>query len=120
MKRRILTNDDTSILDELKDIKTNLFLLQANEKANDLLKKTTVMHILLAKRLWQYKIRYRSSILDTNRNNKNNIIKQQLKFIEENIKKIIYVLGKLIDTWNDARRTPKLPRIYPDIFFKNF
>lgn len=51
MKRRILTNDDTSILDELKDIKTNLFLLQANEKANDLLKKTTVMHILLAKRL---------------------------------------------------------------------
>lgn len=58
VKRRILAMDDAPILDEVNDVESYLFLLRANEKANDLLKEATIMHKLLAESLWHYKILY--------------------------------------------------------------
>ena len=42
-----------------------LFLLKENEKANDLLREATVMHELMAESLWQYKLRQKSTIVDS-------------------------------------------------------
>ena len=64
VKRMILVKDYAPIPDEMNDVKTYLFLLKENEKANDILKEAIVMHNLLAESLWQYKIQYRSGILD--------------------------------------------------------
>ena len=80
MKRRILAKDDTSIPDELNDVK-NLFLLRKNEKGDDLLREATIIHNLLAESLSQYKIRYKYDILDTYSDSNSDIIKQELKFI---------------------------------------
>ena len=76
VKRRILAMDDAPILDEVNDVESYLFLLRANEKANDLLKEATIMHELLAESLWHYKILYRSNILDTNTDSDNDVMEQ--------------------------------------------
>lgn len=68
--------DDAPILDEVNDVESYLFLLRANEKANDLLKEATIMHELLAESLWHYKILYRSNILDTNTDSDNDVMEQ--------------------------------------------
>ena len=65
VRRRILAREDVPITDEENDAETNLFLLRENEMANDLLRKAIVMHETLAKNLWQYKLRKKSSIMKT-------------------------------------------------------
>lgn len=52
-----------------------------NKKANDLLKEATVMHNLLAKSLWHYKIRNKSGLSYINSDNDSDIVEQYLKFI---------------------------------------
>ena len=64
MRRIILAREDVLIADENNDVKTYLFLLRENEKANDLLHEATTMHETLAESLWQYKLRKKSSIMD--------------------------------------------------------
>lgn len=51
------------------------------DKANDLLRGATIIYNLLAKSLWQYKIRNKFVILDVDSDNNSDIIKQYLKFI---------------------------------------
>ena len=65
VRRRILVREDMPIADEENDEETNLFLLRENEKANDLLREATMMHETLAKSLWQYKLRQKSNIMET-------------------------------------------------------
>ena len=65
VKRRIIAREDAPIADEENDVETDLFILRENEKANDLLREATLMHELLAKSLWQYKLRKNSSITET-------------------------------------------------------
>ena len=65
VRRRILAREDVPIADEENDEETNLFLLRENEKANDLLREATAMHETLAESLWQYKLRKKSSIMET-------------------------------------------------------
>lgn len=65
VRRRILAREDMPIADEENDEETNLFLLRENEKANDLLREATTMHETLAESLWQYKLRQKSSIMET-------------------------------------------------------
>ena len=64
MRRKILAREDVPIKDEDNDAETNLFLLRDNKKANNLLRKTTVMYETLAESLWQYKLCKNSSIME--------------------------------------------------------
>lgn len=74
VNRKIMTRDDTLIPEEVNNVQNNLFLLREYEKINDLLNDVTIIYILLIKSLWQYKIRYRSSIPDTNSDSDSNIL----------------------------------------------
>ena len=65
VRRRILAREDVPIADEENDAETDLFLLKENEKANDLLREATTMHETLAESLWQYKLRQKSSSMET-------------------------------------------------------
>ena len=65
MRKKILAREDVSIANEENDAETNLFLLKENEKANDLLREATAMHETLAESLWQYKLRKKSNIMET-------------------------------------------------------
>jgi hypothetical protein len=65
VKRRMLATEDAPIADEVNDKETEIFLLKENEKADDLLREATMMHELLAESLWQYKLRQKSNILDS-------------------------------------------------------
>lgn len=60
------------IKDEIIDGETDLFILKEDEKANNLLREATTMHEILAKKLWQYKIRKKSTISDTDSDSKTN------------------------------------------------
>ena len=42
-------------------------LLKENEKASDPLREATVMHNLMAESLWQYKLRQKSILIDSDR-----------------------------------------------------
>ena len=53
---RILAREDVPIEDEVNDAEIDLFILKEIEKTNDLLREATIMHEILAKCLWQYKI----------------------------------------------------------------
>ena len=61
----ILSRKNVPIADEENDAETNLILLRKNEKANDLMREATTMHKTLAEILWQYKLRKKSSIMET-------------------------------------------------------
>ena len=65
VKRRMLATEDAPIADEVNDKETEIFLLKENEKADDLLREATMMHELLAESLWQYKLRQKSNIVDS-------------------------------------------------------
>jgi hypothetical protein len=47
--------------------------LRENEKANDLLREAIAMHETLAKNLWQYKLRKKYSIMETDSDNDSEI-----------------------------------------------
>ena len=66
VRRKILGREDVPIVDKENDADTNLFLLKKMENANDLLWEATAMHETLAKNLWQYKLRKKSSVMETN------------------------------------------------------
>ena len=68
VRRRILAREDVPIADKENNAETILFLLRKNEKANDLLREATMMHETLAESLWQYKLRKKSSIMETDSN----------------------------------------------------
>lgn len=74
VKRRIMARGDAPILDEVNDVKINLFLLREIEKEIDLLKEATIIYNLLAENLWQYKIHVRSGILDVNSDSDSDIL----------------------------------------------
>ena len=40
-------------------------IIKKNEKANDLLREATIMHELMAESLWKYKLRQKSTIVDS-------------------------------------------------------
>ena len=80
VKRKIMARDDALIPDEINNVKTNLFWLRENEKANDLLRGATIMHNLLAESVWQYRIQYKYGIHDTNSDSDIDMI-EQLKLI---------------------------------------
>ena len=65
VRRMILAKEDVPIADEENDAETYLFLLRENEKANDLLREAIVMYEILAESLWQYKLRKKSNIMET-------------------------------------------------------
>ena len=65
VRKMILAREDMPIADEENDEEINLFLLRENEKANDLLREATTMHETLAESLWQYKLRQKSNIMET-------------------------------------------------------
>ena len=65
MKRRMLATEDAPIADEVNNEEPKKILLKENEKANDLLREVTVMHELMAENLWQYKLRQKSTIVDS-------------------------------------------------------
>jgi hypothetical protein len=65
VKRMMLTTEDAPIANEVNDEETEIFLLKENKKANNLLREATVMHELMAESLWQYKLRQKSNILDS-------------------------------------------------------
>ena len=73
VRRKILAREDVPIVDKENDAGTYLFLLRENKKANDLLRKATAMHETLAESLWQYKLRKKSSIIETDSDNDNDI-----------------------------------------------
>jgi hypothetical protein len=64
VKRRMLATEDAPIADEENDEETKKYI-KKNKKANDLLREATVLHELLAESLWQYKLRKKSNILDS-------------------------------------------------------
>ena len=65
VRRKILARKDVPIADEENNAETYLFLLRENKKANDLLREATTMHETLVESLWQYKLRKKSSIMET-------------------------------------------------------
>ena len=65
VRKMILAREDVLIADEKNDAETYSFLLRENEKVNDLLWEATAMHEILAESLWQYKLRKKSSIVET-------------------------------------------------------
>lgn len=62
-------------------METYLFLLRIIEKTNDLIREATIVHNLLAESMWEYKIYYKSNILNTHNDSDNDMIEQLLKFI---------------------------------------
>lgn len=58
----IIAREGVQIVDYIDDV---VFLLGENEKTNNTLRKAIVMHNLLAKSMWKYKIRNISGIPDT-------------------------------------------------------
>ena len=72
-RRRILAREDVLIADEENNAETNLFLLRKNKKANDLLREATAMYETLAESLWQYKLRKKFSIMETDSNSDSEI-----------------------------------------------
>lgn len=62
-------------------METYLFLLRIIEKTNDLIREATIVHNLLAESMWEYKIYYKSNILNTYNDSDNDMIEQILKFI---------------------------------------
>ena len=60
----MIATKDVPIADEANDEETKK-ILKKNEKANDILQEATVMHGLMAKSLWQYKLKQKSNIVDS-------------------------------------------------------
>jgi len=73
VRRMILAREDVPIADEENDAETYSFLLRKNEKANDLLREAIAMHETLAENLWQYKLRKKYSIMETDSENESEI-----------------------------------------------
>ena len=57
------------------------FYLKKDEKANDPLRKATLVHNLLEKCLWQYKVQNKSCVSKTNNASSIDIIKEYVYFI---------------------------------------
>ena len=74
VRRRILARHDALIPNKIIDVEINLLLLREIEKTNDILREATVMHNLLAKRLWRYKIWNKFGIPDSYNNSDSDIV----------------------------------------------
>ena len=74
VRRRILARHDALIPNKIIDVKINLLLLREIEKTNDILREATIMHNLLAKRLWRYKIWNKFGIPDSYNNSDSDIV----------------------------------------------
>lgn len=71
----IIAREDAPIADEINNV-NKLILLGENEKIYGFLREATMMHKLLAKRVWQYKLQKESTIRKTYCDSGTNTIKE--------------------------------------------
>ena len=77
MNNKIVNRDDFMVENEVNDEEVEALLLKKNERIEDLLHKATIMHKVLTKSLWHYKIQKESNLVFSNTNSKS--MKEKLK-----------------------------------------
>lgn len=91
------------------------------KNTNDLLMEAKIMHNLLAKSLWQYKIRYGYNKLDTFNDKKKWYNKVRTKiYLKRQQKFLSIILRSLVDFWSDTKNALELLTTCSNKFSKHF